>query len=162
MLPFKEKRSLKSVLKYSLVFFFFLQGCKPRTRSKVFSILIFFIHLVVEVTQNWISRSAKLGPDLDNSVADFDWFSNLCIWQFSTPDWWKSAANSAKQHKNITFFFGLDLFQFYEGYFYYKYRPCIRVNLEREREREREGAKNKSLETNNKLRFREISLSGRH
>ena len=26
--------------------------------------------------------------------------------------------------------FGPDLFQFYEGYFYYKYRHCISVNLE--------------------------------
>jgi len=26
--------------------------------------------------------------------------------------------------------FGLDLFQFYGRYFYYKYRHCIRVNLE--------------------------------
>jgi hypothetical protein len=39
------------------------------------------------------------------------------------------------------------LFQFYEGYFYYKYRLCIRVNLEIK------GAENKSLETNNKLGF---------
>jgi len=28
--------------------------------------------------------------------------------------------------------FGSDLLQFYEGYFYYKYRLCIRVNLETE------------------------------
>jgi len=27
-------------------------------------------------------------------------------------------------------FFGPDLLQFYEGYFYYKYRLCIRVNFE--------------------------------
>ena len=26
--------------------------------------------------------------------------------------------------------FGPDLLQFYEGYFYYKYRLCIRANLE--------------------------------
>jgi len=26
--------------------------------------------------------------------------------------------------------FGLDLLQFYGGYFYYKYRHCISVNLE--------------------------------
>jgi len=31
--------------------------------------------------------------------------------------------------KNICIF-GPDLFQFYEGYFYYKYRHCISVNLE--------------------------------
>jgi len=29
--------------------------------------------------------------------------------------------------------FGSDLLQFYEGYFCYKYRLCIRVNLEIER-----------------------------
>jgi len=27
-------------------------------------------------------------------------------------------------------FFGPDFFQFYGGYFYYKYRLCIRANLE--------------------------------
>jgi len=35
---------------------------------------------------------------------------------------------SRKYNRNI--FFGPDLLQFYGGYFYYKYRLCIRVNLE--------------------------------
>jgi len=39
------------------------------------------------------------------------------------------------------------LFQIYEGYFYYKYRLCIRVNLEIE------GAENKGLGGNTKLGF---------
>ena len=34
---------------------------------------------------------------------------------------------TTKKGKRI---FGSDLFQFYEGYFYYKYRLCIRANLE--------------------------------
>jgi len=38
------------------------------------------------------------------------------------------------------------LFQFYEGYFYYKYRLCIKVNLEIE------GAENNGLEVNKKAR----------
>jgi len=29
------------------------------------------VEIVVEVTQNWISGSAKSGPELDNSVAEF-------------------------------------------------------------------------------------------
>jgi len=44
----------------------------------------------------------------------------------------------------------------FKGYFYYKCRSCIRVNLEIEE------AENKGLERNNKLGFREISLCGRH
>jgi len=35
-----------------------------------------------------------------------------------------------RRNKNRNVFLSLDLFQFYEGYFYYKYRLCIRVNLE--------------------------------
>ena len=34
---------------------------------------------------------------------------------------------SAEKQNHI---FGPDLLQFYEGYFYYKYRLCIRANLE--------------------------------
>jgi len=41
--------------------------------------------------------------------------------------------------------FGPDLFQFYEGYFYNKYRLCIRVNLEiKEAENKGLGGKHKT------------------
>jgi len=53
--------------------------------------------------------------------------------------------DSRKYNRNV--FSGLDLFQFYEGYFYYKYRLCIRAKLEIE------GAENKGWETNIKLGF---------
>jgi len=39
-------------------------------------------------------------------------------------------ADAKKQNR----IFGLDLLQFYEGYFYYKYMLCIRANLEIEGE----------------------------
>jgi len=48
--------------------------------------------------------------------------------------------------------FGPDLLQFYEGYFYYKYRLCIRVNLEI-----------KGAETTTKLGFvKSLSLGNKH
>jgi len=45
-------------------------------------------------------------------------------------EWWNSGPEFTSRKYNINVFLGSDLFQFYEGYFYYKYRPCIRVNLE--------------------------------
>jgi len=45
----------------------------------------------------------------------------------------------------------------FKGYFYYKYIPCIRVNLEIE------GAENKGLEVNKKTRVCiEFALSNKH
>ena len=41
-----------------------------------------------------------------------------------------SVADFAQEKKKGNVFLGLGLFPFYEGYFYYKYRLCIRVNLE--------------------------------
>ena len=48
----------------------------------------------------------------------------------------------AQKHKNKTYFYRPDFVPIYEGCFYYKYRPCIRVNLEIE------GAENKKQTTN--------------
>jgi len=85
-------------------------------------------------------------------------FFSFLVPQKLAAEWRNSAPEFVSRKYNRIVFLGSDLLQFYEGYFYYKYRPCIRVNLEREVE----GPENKGLETNNKLGFREISLSGRH
>jgi len=42
----------------------------------------------------------------------------------------KSEYDFAQNHKNKTYFYGSDLVPIYEGCFFYKYRLCIRVNLE--------------------------------
>ena len=55
-------------------------------------------------------------------------------------------ADAKKQNR----IFGLDLLQFYEGYFYYKYMLCIRANLEIEGEIE--GAETRIWKDNNKTR----------
>jgi len=47
----------------------------------------------------------------------------------------------------IETYFRAQICSFVLGYFYYKYKPCIRVNLEIE------GVENKGLETNNKVGF---------
>ena len=80
------------------------------------------------MTQNWSFRVPKSGPDLDKSVADF-WmvFSAFSYDIFRCPI--LPAAN-----KTETYFMGSDLFQLFEGYFHYKYRPCIRCKLSTEPE----------------------------
>jgi len=61
---------------------------------------------------------------LSKSVAEFGCgFFSLLVRE-------NSAAEFDKQKITQNHILGLDLFQFYEGYIYYKYRPCIRVNLE--------------------------------
>jgi len=42
----------------------------------------------------------------------------------------ESGARIVETENKIVTYFVLDLFQFFEELFYYKYRPCIRVNLE--------------------------------
>jgi len=42
----------------------------------------------------------------------------------------KSEHDFAQKHKNKTYFYGHDFVPIYERCFYYKYKPCIRVNLE--------------------------------
>ncbi|RHN65716.1 hypothetical protein MtrunA17_Chr3g0082961 [Medicago truncatula] len=61
-------------------------------------------------------------------------------------EWYNTVAefSSRKYIKNL--FSSLDLFQFYEGYFHYKYRLCIIVNIEIE------GAETMVYKGNNKTR----------
>jgi len=74
--------------------------------------------------------------ELDSSVAEFA----LCFFGFSFVNFqWP---NGAIRWLNL----GPELFQFYERYFYYKYRLCIRVTLEIE------GSGNKGLKGNIKTR----------
>jgi len=54
------------------------------------------------------------------------WLWSIFLRVFSAPECCNSAADVSWQHKIDSYFYGLDLFQF----FYDKYRPCIRVNLE--------------------------------
>jgi len=78
------------------------------------------------VTQNWIFGSANSGLKLVLSMAEF-WLVFLA-WLA-----WKIGARVAQfrarivEAKNkIVTYFGPDLFQFFL-FFYYKYRPCIRI-----------------------------------
>jgi len=71
----------------------------------------------------------------------------LLVRQISVGEWRNSVTDFDSRKYNRNVFSGLDLFQFYEGYFYYKYRLCIRAKLEIE------GAENKGWETNIKLGF---------
>jgi len=42
----------------------------------------------------------------------------------------KNRSTILRRFRKIKRIFGLDLLQFYEGYFYYNYRHCLNVNLE--------------------------------
>jgi hypothetical protein len=53
----------------------------------------------------------------------------LLVRQKSVADLEHSVADFTQEIKQKRIF-GPDLLQFYEGYFFYKYRICIRVNLE--------------------------------
>jgi len=69
----------------------------------------------------------------------------------------KSGPEFANRKYNRNVFLGWDLFQFYEGYFYYKYRLCIRVNLEIKR------TENNGLDVNKKTRVCiEFALGNKH
>jgi hypothetical protein len=57
----------------------------------------------------------------------------LSIRKKSEHDLAKSEHDFAQKNKNKMYFYGPDLVPIYKGYFYYKYRLCIRVNLEIER-----------------------------
>ena len=81
----------------------------------------------------------------------------LPIRKKSEHDLAKSKHDFAQKNKNKTYFYGSDLVPIYEGCFYYKYRLCIRVNLEIE------GAENKGLESNTKTRVCiEFALGNKH
>jgi len=43
---------------------------------------------------------------------------------------WQTRSTILRRFRKIKRIFGPDLLQFYKGYFYYKYRLCIRANLE--------------------------------
>jgi len=43
---------------------------------------------------------------------------------------WQNQSTSLRRVRKIKRIFGPDFVQIYEGYFYYKYRHCISVNLE--------------------------------
>jgi len=43
---------------------------------------------------------------------------------------WQNQSTISRRFRKIKRIFGPDLLQFYEGYFYYKYRLCIIENLE--------------------------------
>jgi len=59
---------------------------------------------------------------------------------------WQNRSTISLRFRKIKHIFGPDLLQFYEGYFYYKYRHCISVNLEIE------GAETRVQKGNNKTR----------
>jgi len=46
---------------------------------------------------------------------------------------WQNRSTISRRVRKIKRIFGPDFVPIYEGYFYYKYRLCIRVNLEIER-----------------------------
>ena len=75
------------------------------------------------------ARSTKSGSELAKSGPDFD-----CLWRLLVRQ--KRRSNGGIRGpilRNNIFqkrIFGPDLLQFYKGYFYYKYRLCIIVNLE--------------------------------
>ena len=89
------------------------------------------MEIVVKVTQNWSFESVKIRARMVLSMARiWMWFFSLLVRENSVAEWWNSGPEFTSRKYNINVFLGSDLFQFYEGYFYYKYRPCIRVNLE--------------------------------
>jgi len=60
---------------------------------------------------------------------------------------WQNRSTISRRFRKIKRIFRPDLLQFYEGYFYYKYRLCIRANLEIE------GAETRFRKTTTKLGF---------
>ena len=75
------------------------------------------MEIVVEVTQNWISGSAKQNQGPNLAV-----FFSILLRLFSPPKF-------AQWEKSETYFLGQICYNFM-GVIYYKYRLCIRVNLE--------------------------------
>ena len=90
---------------------------------------------------------------LSNSVAEWDGsvakfavcFFDFWFVKYRWPNGMARGPNcrDMEQQKHI---FGPDFLQFYEGYFYCKYRLCIRVNLEIE------GAETRVQKDNNKTK----------
>jgi len=89
-------------------------------------------------------------------VPDFAQFLSLSIRPFSVAEWRKTAPDFVNSIKIKCIFMGLICSNFMRDAFTININVVSYVNLERE------GVENKGLETNNKLGFREISLSGRH
>jgi len=82
----------------------------------------------VKVTQNWSFEFVKIewccsGPDFECCFSAFWWTKIGGRMEEFGPEF-------AGRKYNRIVFLDSDLFQFYQGYFYYKYRLCIRVNLE--------------------------------
>jgi len=88
-------------------------------------------------------------------VPDFAQFLSLSIRLFSVAEWRKTAPDFVNSIKIKCIFMGLICSNFMRDAFTININVVSYVYLG-------EGAENKGLETNNKLGFREISLSGRH
>ena len=98
------------------------------------------MEIVVEVTQSWsleckieVCWKTKIGARFVEFGARF-WLPIGGFW-FVKNRRPNGGIRGPILHDSIfqKRIFGPDLLQFYEGYFYYKYRLCIRVNLEIER-----------------------------
>jgi len=84
----------------------------------------------VKVTQNW-SLECKIDVCWKCKTGARFWLSLGAIWFVKNRR--PNRGIRGPILRNNIFqkrIFGPDLLQFYEGYFYYKYRLCIRVNLE--------------------------------
>ena len=88
----------------------------------------------------------------EKSVADFSLFVRPLIRQFLVAKGGNSVADFVRGNKTETYFRAQIYSSFFLGYFYYKFRPCISVNLEIER------AENKGLETTQQTRVLERFL----
>jgi len=96
-------------------------------------------------------RCQKSVADLAKSGPDFGWFWRLLSRHFSVSEEWESAPDFAQQHKNKTYFYVLDLFQFFRDAF------TINIDLVSDENVSREPA-NKGWEVNIKTRVcREFS-----
>ena len=88
----------------------------------------FHLTLVVKVTQNW-SLECKIDVCWKCKIGARLYLGAFCFDKNRRPNGGIRVPMSRNSffRKSI---FEPDLLQFYEGYFYYKYRLCIRVNLE--------------------------------
>jgi len=88
---------------------------------------------VVKVTQNW-SLECKIDVCWKCKIGARFWLSLGAVW-FVKNQRPNGGIRGPILRNNIfqKRIFRPNLLQFYEGYFYYKYRLCIRVNLEIEK-----------------------------